>query len=111
MIRYLPFKLLLLAPPALAAPTPPDRALASHPRGKLLAAGTRGEVVIVDSMKGEVVARIGGQTGRVTAVAFSRDGGFLAVASGEPGKSGILKLYDVDAKGPKFEERNQINWL
>jgi WD40 repeat protein len=110
MIR-LSFAFVIVAVPAFAAPPPPVSALAYHPNGKLLAVGTHGEVAVVDSAKGEVVARIGEQTGRVTAVAFSRNGSFLAVASGEPGKSGVLKLYDVDEKGPKLEYRNQINWL
>jgi hypothetical protein len=111
MNRHLSFALVLLAAPAVAAPPPPVSALAYHPNGKLLAAGTHGEVVIVDAMKGEVVARLGGQTGRVTAVAFSRDGKRLAVASGEPAKAGVVKLYDVAEIGPKFEVRNDITAL
>src|SRR5262249_38527594 len=79
-----------------------------HPDGKLLAAGTHGEVVIVDSMKGEVVARISGQSGRVTAIVFSRDGKKLAVASGEPAKAGVVKLYAVDVNVPKFESNSEM---
>jgi WD40 repeat protein len=109
MIRHLPFAFLLLAAPAVAAPPPPVSALAYHPDGKLLAAGTHGEVVIVDSMKGEVVACVGGQAGRVTAITFSRDGKKLAVASGEPAKAGIVKLYAVNAAGTKFEPKGEIN--
>jgi hypothetical protein len=110
MIRQLIFGIVLGTVPAIAAP-PPVSAIAYHPNGKLLAAGTHGDVAVVDSTKGEVVARIGGQTGRVTAIAFSRDGKRLAVASGEPGKSGIFKLYDVVESGPTFEIRNEINWM
>src|SRR5207237_1287529 len=108
MLRQLPFAFLLLAAPALAAPPAPVSALAYHPNRKLLAAGLHGEVVVVDSTKGEVVARINGQSGRVTAIAFSRDGKRLAVASGEPAKSGVVKLYAVIEAGPKFEAKGEI---
>jgi hypothetical protein len=93
---------------AVAAPPPPVSAVAYHPNGKLLAAGTHSDVVIVDTVKGEVVAHLSGQTARVTAIAFSRDGKRLAVASGEPAKSGIVKLYDVTEAGPKFEVRGDV---
>src|SRR4051794_2662681 len=98
---------LATAVPALAAPPAPVTALAYHPSGKLLVAGTRGDVAVIDA-RGEVVARLGGQTGRVTAVAFSRDGKRLAVASGEPAKSGVVKLYAVDEKAAKFEPKGEL---
>ena len=98
----------LTATSALAAPPPPVTALAYHPNGKLLIAGTRGEVAVIDPGKGEVLAHLGGQTARVTAVAFSRDGKRLAVASGEPGKSGLVQLYAVDEKAAKFELKGQL---
>jgi WD40 repeat protein len=103
MTRFLSLVALALSVPALAAPPPPVTALAYHPNGKLLAAGTHGDVAIIDLAKGDVVARLGGQTGRVTALAFSRDGKRLAVASGEPARSGVVKLYAVTEAGPKFE--------
>ena len=108
MTRSLSLFALAVAVPAMAAPPPPVTALAYQPNGKLLAAGTRGDVAVIDPAKGEVVARLGGQTGRVTAVAFSRDGQRLAVASGEPGKSGVVRLYAVTDKGPKFEPRGEL---
>ncbi|HKA07715.1 MAG TPA: WD40 repeat domain-containing protein, partial [Gemmataceae bacterium] len=58
--------------------------------------------------KSEVVAHLGGHTARVTAVAFSRDGKRLAVASGEPAKSGVVKLYAVTVAGPKFELKGEL---
>lgn len=88
---------LAVAAPATAAP-PPVTALAYRPDGKLLAAGTRGVVHLIDPDKEEVVADLPGQTGRVTAAAFSRSG-VLAVAGGEPGKSGVVRLYE--ARDPK----------
>ena len=82
-----------VASPAFAAP-PPVTALAYRPDGQLLAAGTRGVVHLIDPATGEVTVDLPGQTGRVTAAAFSRSG-VLAVASGEPGKSGVVRLYDT----------------
>ncbi len=91
--------LLLLAAPLVAAPPPPVTALAYHPSGKFLLAGTYGEVAVIDPAKGEVTARLPGFTQRVTAIRFSNDGKLLAVASGEPGKAGAVQLFAVDAEG------------
>jgi hypothetical protein len=82
--------------PALAAP-PPVSALAYRPDGKLLAAGTRGVVYLIDPVTGDAVANLPDQIGRVTAVAFARSG-TLAVASGEPSRSGVIRLYDTERK-------------
>ena len=106
MLRTLPL-LALVAVPAFAAPPAPVTALAYHPNGKLLVAGTRGDLAVIDA-KGDVIAHLGGQTGRVTAVAFSRDGKRLAVASGEPAKSGVVRLYAVDEKTAKFEPKGEL---
>ena len=91
-----------------AAPPPPVTAVAYHPGGKFLVAGTHGDVAVIDTTKNEVVAHLGGQTARVTAIAFSRDGKRLAVASGEPAKSGIVKIYAVTEAGPKFESKGEL---
>ncbi|HKB06519.1 MAG TPA: WD40 repeat domain-containing protein, partial [Gemmataceae bacterium] len=108
MIRTLSLVALALAVPALAGPPPPVTALAYHPGGKLLVAGRHGDVAVIDPANGEVAAHIGGQTARVTAVAFSRDGKRLAVASGEPAKSGVVRLYAVEEKGAKFEPKGEL---
>ena len=108
MQRILSFAFVLLAAPAFAAPPAPVTALAYHTSGKFLAAGMYGEVIVLDSSNGSVITKLDGQTARVTALAFSRDGKRLAVASGEPGKSGVVKLYDVAEAGPKFEARGEI---
>ena len=89
--------LLLTVSPVLAAPPAPVTALAWHPAGKWLIAGLHGEVAVIDSAKAEVVRRVPGFTQRVTALRFSADGKQLAVASGEPGRSGLLNLFAVDA--------------
>src|SRR5207302_6793124 len=79
-----------------AAVPPPVTALAFRPDGKLLAAGGHNEVVLIDPAKGEVVGKLTGQTGQVTALAFGRDGRTLAVASGTPGVVGEVRLYRVE---------------
>jgi WD40 repeat protein len=77
-----------------SAPPPPLTALAYHPDGKILAAGTYQEVILIDPAKGDVVGKIPDQANRVTAIAFNKSGDRLAVASGDPGKSGQIRLYD-----------------
>src|SRR5262245_21511116 len=81
------------------APPPAVTALAFHPEGKLLAAGSYGEVALIDPAKGEVIGKLPGQTQRVTALAFSKDGSQLAVASGRPSKDGQIRLYRFPKTG------------
>jgi WD40 repeat protein len=77
----------------------PISALAYRPDGKLLAAGGHGDVTLVDPASGEVLGKLGGQTTKVTALAFSRDGLRLAVASGSVGVSGEIRLYTIPTSG------------
>src|SRR3954466_2526797 len=102
------FLLLAVVSSAVAAPPPPVTALAYHPTGKFLVAGTRGDVAVIEPVKNEVLVHLGGHSARITAVAFSRDGKRLAVASGEPSKSGVIKLYAVDEKAVKFEPKGEL---
>jgi len=76
-----------------AAASPPVAALAYRPDGKLLAAGIYQEVVLIDPATGGEVGRLDGQAETVTALAFSRDGQRLAVASGAAGAAGELRIY------------------
>lgn len=85
----------------ICAPPPPVTALAYHPNGKLLAAGTHGEVALIDPAKCEVVGKLDGQSNRVTALAFNKAGSLLAVASGEPGKTGQIRVYDFQGTTAK----------
>jgi WD40 repeat protein len=78
--------------PKTPAPSP-VAALAYRLDGKVLAAGAHREVVLLDPASGAVLARLGGQTGQVTALAFNRDGSLLAAASGSPGTAGEVRLY------------------
>jgi WD40 repeat protein len=74
---------------------PPVTALAYGPDGKLLAAGGHNEVLFIDPATGEVVGKLGGQSGKVTAVAFNPKGDLFAAASGAAGAAGEIRLYKV----------------
>ncbi|MEI7688376.1 MAG: hypothetical protein WCL32_25495, partial [Planctomycetota bacterium] len=85
-----------------ATAAPPVTVVAYNSEATLLVAGTRGTVTLIEPNKGEIVAALPEQTQRVTALAFSK-ANLLAVASGETGKSGIVKIYDAKvAKTPKL---------
>lgn len=79
------------------AQAPPVSSVAYRPDGKLLAAGSLGVVYLIDPDKGEIIGKLDGQTERVTAVAISKDGLFLAVASGATGSVGEVRLYRSSA--------------
>ncbi len=89
MLRVL---LLATAFTSVASAGPPVTALAYQADGKLLAAGTRDKVTLTDPATGDVTRTLAGQDGRVTGLAFA-PAGSLAVASGAPGKSGVLRVY------------------
>jgi WD40 repeat protein len=77
----------------------PVASLAYRPDGKLLAAGGNREIFLIDTTSGDVTAKLSGQAGKVTALAFSPNGQHLAAASGAPGTSGEVRLYDVPSTG------------
>src|SRR5438270_13552823 len=79
--------------------SPPITALAYRADGALLAAGTHGDVVLIDPKTGADVGVIRGIPGRVTGLAFSK-AGLLAVACGEPGKRGEVRAYDLATGRP-----------
>lgn len=90
--------LMVLLFPALAHAAPPTvSAVAYHPKGEVLAAGTHGEVKLFDPMG----TGIGGFAvpGRVSAIAFDPTGKWLAVASGETGKNGDVRVFAVNREG------------
>src|SRR5262245_41645747 len=99
MIRTLSLVALALAVPALAGPPPPVTALAYHPGGKLLVAGRHGDAAGIDPANGEDAAHLSAQTPH---------GQRLAVASGEPARSGVVRLYAVEEKGAKFEPKGEL---
>lgn len=73
--------------------TAPVSALAYQPDGKLLAAGGQGEIALIDPAKGALIGRLGEKFAKVTALGFSKDGRHFAVASGEAGRSGAIRIY------------------
>jgi WD40 repeat protein len=90
----------VIALPDIKARAPhaaPVAALAYRPDGKLLAAAGWREVLLIDPNSGDVVDKLPGQTGDVTALAFSRDGSLLAVASGSPDVVGEVRIYKAGA--------------
>ena len=73
-------------------------ALAYRPDGKLLALGTYKEVRLDDPATGKTVATLPGHAEAIRAIAFSRDGKYLAAAGGLPARWGEVKIWDVDAR-------------
>jgi hypothetical protein len=78
---------------------PSITALAYHPSGRFLAVAGLREVILLDTATNDLLGKLPGQGPKVTALAYSRDGNHLAVASGEPGKSGVVRLYFVPPSG------------
>ncbi len=95
----LPLFGLLISMTAQAANPVPISAVAYAPDGTLLAAGGYGKVSLVDPTSGQVLGQVPEQTLQVTALAFDPTGRWLAIASGEPGKNGIIRLYPRSPNG------------
>jgi WD40 repeat protein len=77
----------------------PVAALAYRPDGKALAAAGYNEAVLLDPSAGALTGKLPGQSGAVTALAYSRDGRLLAVASGVSGVAGEIRLYPAGPDG------------
>ncbi len=87
---------LLFPTGAIAAP-PSVTAVAYDPHNDIVAFGTHGEVRLFGSAKSDArgVAKV---RGRVSAMAFGQKGKWLAVASGEPGKEGVVQLFFISER-------------
>jgi WD40 repeat protein len=83
-------------------PANPVTALAFHPTSGQLASGGYGEVIVWDVAGAKLERRITGLIGRVRALAFSKDGKQLAIAEGEPGRSGAIRLLDFSSGNVLF---------
>lgn len=83
---------------AIDTPANPVTAVAFHPTNGQIAAGGYGEVLLWDAKPPSARAmpdrRIAGLIGRVRGLAFSKDGSKLAIAEGDPGRSGAIHLLD-----------------
>jgi WD40 repeat protein len=75
----------------------PVASLRFSPDGRVLAAGGYGEVRLLDSSSGKVLAALPGETHYVRSIAFSPDGKMLAAAGGMPQIEGEIKIWDVDS--------------
>jgi hypothetical protein len=74
-------------------PVPAATSVAFSPDGRLLACGSHRLVTLWDLQMGQVVRSLPGLPGTVQAVRFSPDGSLLAVAGGQPGARGDLRLF------------------
>jgi WD40 repeat protein len=86
----------------------PITSLAYRPDGKLLAAGTYKEIILIDVASGDVAGKLPGLIGKVTALTYSRDGLRLATATGSAGAAGEVRIYDVSPAGLPAEKSPQI---
>lgn len=84
-------------PPAAYSHPVPITALAFSPGGKELAASGYREVTFWNTSDGKLTHRIKGLPERIWGLAYSPDGKRIAVAAGEPGVSGELRLCNRDA--------------
>jgi WD40 repeat protein/mono/diheme cytochrome c family protein len=72
-------------------------ALAFHPQRKWIALGGYKEVRLA-TPAGAVAHTLGGHTDAVRAVAFSRDGRWLAAAGGLPARRGEVKIWNLETR-------------
>ncbi len=100
MSRLLALALLLIPAVATAAP-PAVTAVAYSPKGNFVAFGDDRGISMFqeDASLKTWRARGGVLTSRVTALAFDRRGTYLALATAEPGKTGVFQLFPTEAIG------------
>ena len=84
-------------PPTYSAP-PVVTSLAFAPDGKTLAVTGYHEVLLYDTAKFELKARLIGISERVQSVAYSPDGKKLAAVGGAPGRFGEVQIWNPDAE-------------
>ena len=95
--------LAMVMPPRTHAAAPkayahvlPVAALAFTPDGRQLVVGGYHELLVFDAGEGKLLKRIGNLGQRILAITFLADGRTLAVASGEPGRDGDVRLVDFE---------------
>jgi len=87
----------LLTLTACAAAAPQIYSLAWRPDGATIALGGYKEVRLIDAAR-KPVGTLAGHAEAVRALAFSRDGKWLAAAGGLPARKGEVKIWDVAAR-------------
>lgn len=90
---------------AAAVPAPVSSAVAYSADGKLLAVGRHGAVEILNAESLQTERTVIGLSGRVTALAFAPNG-TLAIAAGEPGRAGTVRLVPAVGKPVDFKAHN-----
>ena len=98
MSRLLPLILLLTLSPVASASPPAVARVGYSPRGGLVAFATHDTIRVFDTAKHEPRG-VAKSAGRVTALAFSPNGEWLAAAAGEASQSGIVQLYRIRNHG------------
>jgi mono/diheme cytochrome c family protein len=81
----------------LSGPRDVVQCLAFSPDGKVLAAGEFRFVELWETAEWKPLRRLGPHPHRVLALAFSPDGKKLATASGLPGKTGEIKVFEIES--------------
>jgi tricorn protease-like protein len=79
--------------------TVPITAVAFAPKGAELATSGYHEVNLWKIADGSIASRIRPLAERIYEISYSNDGAWLAMASGDPGQFGSVKLYKVAADG------------
>lgn len=92
-------------PPAVYSHPVPITAISFSPDGNELAVSGYHEITFWAAADGKLLHRIKGLPERIWGLAYSPDGKRIAVAAGEPGVSGELRVCDRDAStsGKMFE--------
>ncbi|MFO0908326.1 MAG: c-type cytochrome domain-containing protein [Isosphaeraceae bacterium] len=79
--------------------TVPITALDFSPNGANVAASGFHEITLWKTNDGTLARRIPGLPERIYEIAYSPDGKWLAVASGDPGQFGLARLYSAEPDG------------
>lgn len=87
---------------AKVGPLPAVTALTIRGDLRELAIGSQGMVVLWDLVDGKPTATVSGIPGTVQSLVFSRDDRKLIVSGGLPGRSGLVRIYDLSSRPPRL---------